>query len=194
MKRVIITIKLFLILTIITGIVYPMLITLFAQLAFPGKANGSLIIKDDRVIGSELIGQQFYGPEYFHGRPSAVLNNPAPSGGSNLNPVGETLKGQVQARVDSIRQYHGNISINNIPEDLLFASASGVDPHISPAAAYFQVDRIVKYRHLNDTQKNMLIKLIESAVEKPDLFIFGEYRVNILLLNLKLSELCNGNT
>ena len=189
MKNLIIAIKLFCILTIITGIIYPLAITGFAQIAFPQKANGSMITKNQSIIGSELIGQQFTKPEYFWGRPSAINNNPVPSGGSNLNPVGDTLKAQIQARIDTIRKYHGNVQINEIPKDLLFSSASGVDPHISPEAAYFQVNRIANYRHFTEEQKNKIKQIIISLLEKPVLYIFGEARINVLELNLKLSEL-----
>jgi K+-transporting ATPase ATPase C chain len=186
MKNLIIAFKIYILLTIITGLLYPLAITGFAQTFFSNKANGSLIIRDKKILGSELIGQQFNMPEFFWGRPSAIENNPMPSGGSNLNPVGLTLKDKIQTRVDTIRKYHGNISIGKIPKELLFASASGVDPHISPETAYFQLERIAKYRHLSSEQKNKLNKLIQTSIEAPDLNVFGEFRINVLKLNMQL--------
>jgi K+-transporting ATPase ATPase C chain len=188
MKNLMTALKIFVVLTVITGLIYPLAITAFAQIICPSKANGSMIIKENKIIGSELIGQQFTKPEFFWGRPSAIGNNPMPSGGSNLSPVSKEFKVQFQARVDTIRKYHGNIEVNLIPKDLLFASASGVDPHISPEAAYFQVERIAKVRNFNLLKKLELIKFINSSIERPDMFILGQPRVNVLLLNLKLME------
>ncbi len=189
MKNFFKSIKIFFMLTVICGVVYPLLIFALSQFAFSEKANGSLIIKDKRLIGSNLIGQQFIKPEFFWGRPSAINNNPMPSGGSNLNPIGEKLKNQIQIRMDSIRKYHGNLTIIQIPKELLFASASGVDPHISPETAYFQVQRIAKFRNFDENQILKLKQLINSSIENRDLFIFGEPRVNLMNLNLQLLEL-----
>lgn len=188
MKSITTAIKLFVSLIIVTGLLYPLLITGFAQIILPNKANGSMIIINNKKVGSKLIGQQFSSPAFFWGRPSAINNNPMPSGASNLNPVGELLKEKIGPRLDSIRKYHGNLDINKIPKDLIFASASGVDPHISPEAAYFQINRVAAYRNFNDSQKIKLTKLIDSLIEKPDFLIFGEPRINVLALNLKLSE------
>lgn len=189
MKNLIISLKLFIILTVITGIIYPLLIMCIAQTVFPDKSNGSMIKLNSNIVGSELIGQKFTGPEFFWGRPSAIDYNPMPSGASNLNPVGQLIKEQIKIRIDSIYKYQGYISLTQIPKDLIFASASGVDPHISPEAAYFQVDRISEARNFNEEQKNKLIELINKSIESPDLYIFGEPRVNVLLLNLKLNQL-----
>lgn len=189
MNYFITSLKMLAIMTIICGILYPIGIFVTADALFPGKSNGSLIERNHRIVGSSLIGQQFSKPEFFWGRPSAIANNPMPSGGSNLNPLGEQLKGTIQARMDSITKFHGYVNIHFIPKDLLFSSGSGVDPHISPSAAYFQVDRIARFRKFDAIQKNKLKQLIKSSIEKPDLGIFGEYRVNIVLLNIKLLEL-----
>lgn len=189
MKNIMIALKMLIVMTLITGIIYPLAITGFAQLVYPSKANGSMIKKDNKILGSELIGQQFTKPEFFWGRPSAIANNPMPSGGSNLSPLGKAFKDQFQARVATIRKYYGKISIDKIPKDLLFASASGVDPHISPDAAYFQVDRIATARHFNSEQKLLLINLVKKSIVSPDLLFLGETRVNVLILNLKLSNL-----
>jgi potassium-transporting ATPase KdpC subunit len=189
MKNLFIAIKLFIILSLITGIIYPFAITGIGQLVFPHKANGSMIKINNNIIGSELIGQKFDSTIYFWGRPSAIDYNPMPSGGSNLNPVGTQLKDQIQARIDSIYTPLGYTEITKIPKDLLFASASGVDPHISPEASYFQVDRIADARNFNMDQKNKLFELIKKSIESPDLYILGEPRVNVLLLNLELNKL-----
>lgn len=189
MKQLIIGLKVIIILTIITGVIYPLAITAFAQIFYQSKANGSMIVNNKKIIGSELIGQMFTKPEFFWGRPSAINNNPMPSGGSNLSPVSKEFKTQFQARIDTIRKYHGNIEVNHIPKDLLFASASGVDPHISPEAAYFQVDRIASFRKFDDKKKNMIKVIINNSIEPPQFYIFGESRVNVLLLNLRLKQL-----
>lgn len=191
MKNFIIAIKLFLIMTVITGIIYPLFITGFAHFVFPQKADGSMISNEQKIIGSELIGQHFSRPEYFWGRPSAIQNNPMPSAGSNLNPVGDSLKLQVQSRIDTIRKYQGNLKISEIPKDLLFASGSGVDPHISPEVVFFQFDRVINYRHFSEEQKNILRKIIINSIESPDINIFGEPRVNVLNLNLELDKIKN---
>lgn len=187
MKTIITAIKVLIAMTLITGVAYPLLITGFAQVCYSNKANGSMIIKNNQVLGSELIGQSFSSPEFFWGRPSAIGNNPMPSGGSNLSPVGELFKTQFQARLDTIRKYHGNIELSQIPKDLLFASGSGVDPHIAPETAYFQVERIAMARNYNQAQKEKLKDLIKKSIESRDFFIFGEERVNVLKLNLELS-------
>ncbi|MFA6572036.1 MAG: potassium-transporting ATPase subunit KdpC [Bacteroidota bacterium] len=189
MKNFKIALKMLFLMTIITGLLYPLAITGFAQLFYPNKSSGSMIYEKNKILGSELIGQGFTKPEFFWGRPSAIANNPMPSGGSNLSPVGKVFKEQFKARVDAIRKYHGNTGVNQIPKDLLFASASGVDPHISPDAALFQVVRIVEARHLNSVQKEQLIKIIQNSIENPDLFILGEPRVKVLKLNIKLKGL-----
>ena len=179
----------FLLMTVITGLIYPLMITAYAQLMHPYKSNGSMISFNNKIIGSELIGQQFIKPEYFWGRPSSIGNNPMPSGGSNLNPLGSTFKEYFSTRVDTIRKYHGNIELSSIPRDLLFSSGSGVDPHISLEAAYFQIERISKYRHLSELQIKKLKEIVQSSIESPDLLIFGEYRINVLKLNLQLNSI-----
>lgn len=189
MKNIYISLKLFLALSIMTGILYPLSITAFAQLFFKEKANGSLIYKDGNCIGSELIGQKFHSPEFFWGRPSAIDNNPYPSGASNMNPLGEKLKTLIEKRVDTINKYHSNIDLKSIPIDLIFASGSGVDPHISPEAVYFQIERVCKYRNLNDKQKKKLLEVINSSLESNDLIIGGQKKINVLKLNLKLMEI-----
>ncbi|TAL68864.1 MAG: potassium-transporting ATPase subunit KdpC [Bacteroidetes bacterium] len=188
-KNFLIALRVFLVLTIITGIIYPLVITLFANVIYPGKSKGSMIYKDNKIIGSELIGQKFTSPEYFWGRPSAIDNNPMPSGGSNLGPTSRKLKNEVQARIDMIKKYHENIPIQQIPKDLLFASASGVDPDISPEAAYFQIDRIAKARKMNMQQKKELYRLLSEYTRRPQYELFGMPRVNVFLLNLVINNI-----
>ncbi|MCX6152791.1 MAG: potassium-transporting ATPase subunit KdpC [Candidatus Kapabacteria bacterium] len=189
MKTTITALKAFILLTIICGVIYPLTITGIAQITFPSKANGSMIYQNNQIIGSELIGQQFSKPEFFWGRPSSINNNPNSSGASNLGPTGKAFKAQFNARVDTIRKYHGKIEVNTIPKDLLFASGSGVDPEISPEAAFFQVERIAKARKYTTDQMNKLKDIVKSSIEAPDFQVFGEERVNVLLLNLRLKGL-----
>ncbi len=190
MKRHIITaLKLFIFLTLLTGVIYPLVITLFADVAFPEKSQGSIIKKDGILIGSELIGQKFVTDKYFWGRPSAIDYNPMPSGGSNLGPTSKALLDSVNSRIDSIKNHQYVKPGEQIPKDLLFASASGVDPDIRPEDALFQVDRIAKARNFNSEQKKKLTELVKKSVISPDLWIFGEDRVNVLNLNLALDKL-----
>jgi potassium-transporting ATPase KdpC subunit len=186
MRTLKISLKLFLVFTILTGVIYPVIITLASQLFFREKANGSLIYLDKRVIGSQLIGQEFTGPGFFTPRPSAVAYNPLPSGGSNLGLTSEKLRNAVEERKKAFIELNNPDDQVNIPSEMLFASASGLDPHISPAAALLQVNRIVQYRGLNEQQKQNLMNRIESLREKPQFLIFGDERINVLLLNLEL--------
>jgi K+-transporting ATPase ATPase C chain len=189
MKQIIIAFKLLVVMTVITGVIYPLVITGAAQVIFPSKSNGSFIKQKGKIIGSKLVGQQFSSPRYFWGRPSAINNKPMPTGGSNLSPVGQPLKEQVLARKDTISKYHGNLALNQIPKDLLFASASGVDPHISPEAAFFQIERIVKARNFDKPKSDKLRNLVNKYKEARQLGIFGEKRINVLLLNIELDKI-----
>jgi K+-transporting ATPase ATPase C chain len=189
MKNLIISLKVLLFMTIVTGVAYPLLVTGISQSFFRHEANGSLITENGKAIGSELIGQGFSEAKYFWGRPSAIGNNPMPSGGGNLSPVSPEFKAQFDARVDTIRKYHGNIPVDQIPKDLLFASGSGVDPDVSPSAVLFQVDRVSQARGFDTVRKQKLLDLINNSIESPDLLIFGEQRVNVLLLNLNLEKI-----
>jgi K+-transporting ATPase ATPase C chain len=187
--QTIIALRILLVLTILTGILYPFFMTGFAQLTFPAKANGSLVMKDGKITGSELIGQKFDSSIYFWSRPSAIDYNPIPSAASNLGPTSDKLKKQVSERRILFASNNSITDTMVIPREMLFASASGLDPHISPTAALMQVERIAKVRNLNVLQKDQLITLVNSLVENAQFGIFGESRINVLRLNLKTDEL-----
>ena len=180
--------KFLLVMTVLTGIVYPFFITGVAQLAFPVKANGSQIIQDGKIAGSELIGQKFDSSIYFWSRPSAIDYNPIPSGASNLSPTSEKLRKQVMERRKIFATNNSVSDTSAIPNEMLFASASGLDPHISPKAALLQVERIAKYRHLDNNQKQKLLQCLQDLTESPQFSCLGEDRVNVLLLNLELDK------
>jgi len=173
------------VLTGVTGVVYPVVVTAIAQLVFPYQANGSLIVKDGKVLGSTLIGQPFDDPKYFWGRPSATSPYPyngASSSGSNLSPTNPALVKSVQERVDALRAADPS-NKEAVPVDLVTASASGLDPHISPAAALYQVNRVAKARNL---QPDAVRALVKRNIEGHQFGFLGEPRVNVLALNLAL--------
>ncbi len=175
--------------TILTGIVYPLFMTGIVQLTFPSKANGSLIKKDGKIIGSELIGQKFDSSIYFWSRPSAIGYNPIPSGASNYGPTSDTLKKQVTARRVLFAKMNSISDPLAVPKEMLFASASGLDPHISQKAALLQVDRVAKARNLNAIQKQKLVQSVKNLTEMPQFLVLGEERVNVLILNLELYKI-----
>lgn len=177
-----------LVLTVLTGVMYPLAVTGLAQLLFPNQANGSLIIRDGKVIGSELIGQYFDEPKYFWGRPSATSPfpyNAAASSGSNLGPTNPALIEAVKTRVEALRVADpGKAAL--VPVDLVTASGSGLDPHISQAAALYQANRVARVRGLQESQVKELIGLY---TEGRQFGLLGEPRVNVLKLNLALDDL-----
>lgn len=187
--QTIIALKFLLIMTVLTGVIYPFLMTGVAQLAFPSKANGSLIIKDGKIIGSKLIGQKFDSIIYFWNRPSAIDYNPIPSGASNLGPTSDKLKKQVSERRLLFATNNSIKDTSAIPKEMIFASASGLDPHISQKAALLQVDRVAKARNFNTIQKQNLVQSVKSLTETPQFLILGEERVNVLILNIELNKL-----
>ena len=188
-KQTIIALKFLLVMTILTGIIYPFFMTGVAQLTFHSKANGSLIMKEGKIIGSELIGQKFDSIIYFWSRPSAIEYNPIPSCGSNFGPTSEKLKKQVTDRRVLFANNNSVSDTLSIPKEMIFASASGLDPHISPEAVRMQANRIAKARHLNELQKNQLNTLVNSLIEYPQFGIFGESRINVFQLNLRTDSL-----
>lgn len=178
----------FLVLSLITGVVYPLLVTALAGVLFPHSAEGSLIVRDGKPVGSEWIGQPFDAPEYFWSRPSAtapVPYNAAASGGSNLGPTNPALVDAVRARIATL---HAADPENRepIPVDLVTSSASGLDPHISPAAAMYQVARVARARRM---PADAVADLVDRYTEPRLLGLLGERRVNVLRLNLALDEL-----
>jgi K+-transporting ATPase ATPase C chain len=184
-------------LTLITGLIYPLAMTGIAQVLFPKQAQGSLIERNGTVVGSELIGQVFESDKYFHGRPSATTApdpndstktvpapyNAANSGGSNLGPSNKALVDRVQGDMEKLKQENSSAAV---PGDLVTTSASGLDPHISPDAALFQVPRIAKARNLSEDR---IRQLVADHTEARFLGLLGEPRVNVLLLNLALDQL-----
>jgi potassium-transporting ATPase KdpC subunit len=172
-------------LTLITGVIYPVVVTLVAQVAFRAQANGSLIVKDGKTIGSELIGQPFADPKYFWGRLSATTPfpyNAASSSGSNLGPTNPALIDEVQARIKAL-QAIDPANTQPIPVDLVTSSGSGLDPHISPAAAAYQVARVARVRGLTEV---VVRQIVAQHTQGRDLGVLGEPRVNVLELNLAL--------
>lgn len=179
--------SLFLLLSVLAGIVYPLAVSAIGQLLFADAANGSIVSIDGKAVGSALIGQQFASPGYFWGRPSATgpyAYNSAVSGGSNLGPLNPALTEAVKTRIEALRAADpGNTQ--PVPIDLVTASASGLDPEISLAAAHFQASRVARLREMPPAQ---LDQLIERFAQRPWLGIFGEPRVNVLRLNLALDN------
>ncbi len=192
--QLIISIKIFAVLTVLCGIIYPLFITGVAQFVFPAKANGSLIVQGNKVIGSELIGQKFDSEIYFWSRPSATDYNTLPSGGSNLGPTSSKLKQMLADRSAQFARINQLSDSETIPSEMLMASASGLDPHISPEAAMLQVGRIVKARQFNEQQRQQLEKIITDQTEAPQFSFLGETRINVLKLNLALDRLNNQST
>jgi K+-transporting ATPase ATPase C chain len=172
-------------LTLVTGVAYPLVVTGIAQAVFPFQAQGSLVVKEGKVVGSALIGQPFDDPKYFWSRPSATspfADNAGSSSGSNLSPTNPDLIKAVQGRVDALRAADpGNTA--PVPVDLVTASGSGLDPHISPAAALYQVARVARVRKLDPAAVR---QLVERHIEGRSLGFLGEPRVNVLALNLAL--------
>jgi len=174
-------------LTVLTGFLYPGVVTALCQVLFRNQANGSLVKINGQVVGSSLLGQNFTKPEYFHGRPSAAGNDgydPTASGGSNLGPTSQKLYDRVKASADQFRKENPAFS-GSIPADALTASGSGLDPHISIANAQAQVARVAQARGANP---DIIRKLVDAGTESRDLGFLGESRINVLKLNLALDQ------
>lgn len=181
-KNFVIAILMTIVTTVLLGIIYPLVVTVLAQVLFHDKANGQLIYHDGKLIGSRIIGQPFTGPKYFHSRPSAAGNgyDAANSGGTNLGPTNQKLIIRIQGDVDALHAENPNQAI---PVDMVTTSASGLDPDITPAAAFFQVPRVAKARGITDQQAR---ELVTKHIKGRDLGLLGEPRVNVLELNLAL--------
>jgi potassium-transporting ATPase KdpC subunit len=185
----IIALKFLLGMTILTGIIYPLIMTGIAQLVFPEKANGSLVIKEGKIVGSTLIGQKFDSAIYFWSRPSAIDYNPIPSSGSNLGPISNKLKKLTEERRKAFAVKNSIKDTLSVPKEMIFASASGLDPHISPEAALMQVERVVSTRNYNEAQKQKVLGLIKSIKKGPQFSLLGEPRINVFELNLALDNI-----
>jgi K+-transporting ATPase ATPase C chain len=178
-------------LTLVTGALYPAVVTGIGQLAFRAQANGSLVVRDGRVVGSELLGQPFTSAKYFWSRPSATAPHPyngAASSGSNQGPLNPALESAVRERIAALRAADPGNSAR-VPVDLVTASGSGLDPHISPAAAEYQIARVAHARHASVDEVRALVR---EATESRTLGVLGEPRVNVLALNLKLDAMKSG--
>lgn len=185
MKNLITAVLMTIATTVLLGIIYPLVVTGLAQVLFPKQANGQLISKDGQIVGSRIIGQAFVGAAYFHSRPSMAGKgyDAANSAGSQLGPTNQVLIDRVKASVTDLQKENPNTAI---PADLVTTSASGLDPDISPAAAEFQIPRIVRERHMSEEQVR---KLVAEHTQARQFGILGEPRVNVLELNLALDQL-----
>jgi K+-transporting ATPase ATPase C chain len=183
-RNLVIAVLMTIVTTILLGLVYPLAMTALAQAIFPDAANGQLIVRDGRTIGSRIVGQSFSSTRYFHGRPSAAGTgyDAANSGGTNLGPTNRKLVDAVKAAVDAARKENRGASV---PVDLVTSSASGLDPHLSPAAALFQAPRVAAARHASEAEVR---RLVEAHIEPRQFGLLGEPRVNVLELNLALDE------
>ena len=189
LKQLGVAIRLIIVMSVLTGLLYPLTVTGLAQILLPFQANGSLVVKDGKVIGSRLIGQKFSGPEYFHGRPSAAGENGYDgnsSGGLNLGPTNKQLIGAITERVKTIREQNGLIVDEPLPADLVTTSGSGLDPDISPVAALVQARRVAAVRGLD---LNVVHRLIEKQITPIQFGLLGEARVNVLELNLAVDAI-----
>jgi potassium-transporting ATPase KdpC subunit len=188
-KYVISCLIIFAIFAVLTGLAYPLFMTGFAQVAFNSKANGSIVKQDGKAVGSTLIGQSFTGPNYFHGRPSAAGADgydATASGGSNLGPTNPKLTQLISQRAAQVRKENGLAPDAKVPADLVEASASGLDPDISPESALLQVGRVARERNLS---KAVVLELVNSHVQNRQLSVLGEKTVNVLELNLALDRI-----
>jgi potassium-transporting ATPase KdpC subunit len=190
MKNIWNTLRMFVWMTLLTGILYPLLITLIAQLTMKKKADGNFIVSNGRIVGAALIAQKFTDDKYFWARPSSIDYNPLPSGGSNLGPTSTDLKKTVDERKDTIIKAQKVQDKAIIPSELLFSSGSGLDPHISPFCAQFQVERIIKARGWNEeVAKQAITQLIKQYTDERRFGFLGEPCINVLRINLALDEL-----
>jgi K+-transporting ATPase ATPase C chain len=189
LQQIMNAVRIFVVLTVICGLLYPLLMTGLAQALFPFQANGSIITRNNAPVGSKLIGQNFANAGYFHGRPSAAGEkgyDATSSGGSNLGPTSKKLLDTVSDNLKQIREGNGLNESAQIPSDLVLASGSGLDPDISPPAAYLQVERIARERKLEPGE---VLQLVEKYTQGRQWMLLGELRVNVLELNLALDAI-----
>lgn len=183
--------KIFISLALLTGFLYPLLVTVISRITMRDQADGSLLIVKDQIKGSALIAQPFASDIYFWPRPSAVNYNPIHSGGSNLGPSSKELKKQVQERALKLSHIE-HPGISSIPAELVYASGSGLDPHISAAGAYFQINRVAKARGLTSSQVDELRRLIDGQI-KSNGGTLGPSTINVLMLNVQIDQQFPGN-
>jgi K+-transporting ATPase ATPase C chain len=181
--------RLFLSLTLLTGLGYPLAVTAVARLCFPQVAGGSLVVREGQFVGSELLAQSFTNLAVFWPRPPGADFATVPSGASNKGPTSADLKKAIEGRAAALRAAHGLPADAPVPPDLLTASGSGLDPHISPEAARFQIERVAKAHGFDAAGRSRLARLVEDCVERPQLGFLGEPRVNVFILNLTLDTL-----
>lgn len=186
MKNTFTSLKIFAFLTLITGVMYPLFVTVIAQIAFKPTADGSFVTHNGTIVGSTLIGQKFSSESYFWSRPSATDYTALPSGGSQLSPTSKALKEIVQKRLAKVIEAHGH-SDEPVPSDLIYASGSGLDPHITLQAAHFQIDRVAKARGLSSSDGHEKLKnlILTNATSS----LFGRSHINVLRLNMALDNL-----
>jgi potassium-transporting ATPase KdpC subunit len=186
MKDLIRALSVFVVLSLLTGLIYPFVVTAISRFAFPGQAQGTLLVREGKVVGSALIGQKFTGPGYLYGRPSAVDYDADNSGATNAGPSKGTFLNDVRLRIDAVRRVnHLDLGVS-VPADLVLCSASGLDPHISTEAALVQVARVAQERRVPESSVR---DVVQSRVEQPLLGFIGRSRVNVLLVNLDLDRL-----
>ena len=181
--------RVLLVLTLFTGVIYPVAMTFFSIAVFPYQAKGSMIEKNGTIIGSDLIGQKFISDKYFNSRPSSIDYNPMPSSGTNWGPTDKRMQDSAKARTVQFKLQNNLSATTAVPKDMLFASASGVDPHISPAAATMQMERIAKVRGYDSVKTSALKELVQHYTQNAQFGLLGDPRVNVLKLNLALDEL-----
>jgi len=189
MRTIITSLKAIFILTILTGIVYPVLMIIVSHFIFPQRASGSLITINGEIIGSEIISQKFQSEKYFWSRPSAIDYNPLPSGASNLGPTSRSLQKIVEQRKTFFTEKNFLSSNVALPTEMVFSSGSGIDPHISPEAALLQVQRIALAHGFDEVKVNKLRSMIQKMAEPLQFGFLGQPRINVLLLNIELDKI-----
>jgi potassium-transporting ATPase KdpC subunit len=187
-----ISLKLFILFWIVVGGIYPLFLTMIANFSMPYQARGSLIVVDKKILGSALIGQSFQLPHHFWSRPSASDYNPLSSGNDNLGPTSQGLQQLFKKRQQHWLDTHSDPAFSKVPQNLLFASASGLDPHISPQAVQFQMSRVAQALKGTAINGQKLEELIQKYTEPPSIGILGESRINVLLLNQAIDSLLQG--